>query len=75
MSEHEDYAHIRDPQSERTKWELWAIVAIVVVVLVGSFAWRAATQHPGKPQTNWRSNTAASNGPSLPVAPAAMPSH
>ncbi len=60
MSNHEDYAHIRDAQSERTKWELWAIVVIVVVVVVGSIVWRAVTHHPGKPQTDWRRNTASS---------------
>jgi uncharacterized membrane protein AbrB (regulator of aidB expression) len=60
MSNHEDYAHIRDPQTERTKWELWAIVAIVVVVVVSSIVWRAVTHHPGKLQTDWRRNTASS---------------
>jgi hypothetical protein len=73
VSNHEDYAHIRDPQSERTKWELWAIVAIVVVVVVGSIVWRAATHHPGKPQTDWSRNAAASagnTGASLPAAAA-----
>jgi hypothetical protein len=78
MSKHEDYAHIRDPQSERTKWELWAIVAIVVVVVVGSIVWRAATHHPGKPQTDWRPNTAVSTGntgASLPAAAADTTPH
>jgi uncharacterized membrane protein AbrB (regulator of aidB expression) len=76
MTEHEDYAHIRDPQSERTKWELWAIVAIVVVVIAGSMVWRAVTYHPGRPQTDGNHNTAASSaipgGPSasLPAAAA-----
>jgi hypothetical protein len=70
MSNHEDYAHVRDPQSERTKWELWAIVAIVVVVVAGGILWRAVTNHPGKPQTNWNHNTAASSGSSLPAAAA-----
>ncbi len=62
MSHHEDYAHIRDPQSERTKWELWAIVAIVVAVVVGSILWRAATHHPGKPQTNGTGGAASATG-------------
>jgi hypothetical protein len=78
MSDHEDYAHIRDAQFERTKWELWAIVAIVVVVVAGSIAWRAVTHHPGKPQTDWRQNTAASTpntGASLPAAAADTPPH
>ncbi len=71
MSKHEDYAHIRDPQSERTKWELWAIVAIVVVVVFGGIVWRAATHHPGKPQTDWLRNAAAANtSTSLPAAAA-----
>jgi len=61
MTNHEDYAHIRDPQSERTKWELWAIVAIVVVVLAGSMVWRVVTHRPGRPQTDWNHNVAASN--------------
>lgn len=74
MSNHEDYAHIRDPQTERTKWELWAIVAIVVVVVLGSIVWRAATHHPGKPQTDWRRNSSTvapgSAASSLPAAAA-----
>jgi hypothetical protein len=76
MSDHEDYAHIRDPQSERTKWELWAIVAIVAVVIVGSLVWRAATYRGGKPDTAGRPTMAASrNDPgnvmtSLPAAAA-----
>jgi hypothetical protein len=60
MSNHEDYAHIRDPQTERTKWELWAIVVIVVVVVVASIIWRAATHHPGKPEGTWRRPAASS---------------
>jgi hypothetical protein len=70
MSQHEDYAHIRDPQTERTKWELWAIVAIVVVVVLGSVVWRAVTHHPGKPQTNGTGGAAASASSSLPAAAA-----
>jgi hypothetical protein len=62
MSDHEDYAHIRDPQTERTKWELWVILAIVAVVIVGSIVWRAATYHWGKPETAGRANTAATSG-------------
>jgi hypothetical protein len=68
MSQHEDYAHIRDPQTERTKWELWAIVATVVIVVVSSIIWRAATHHPGKPQTNWRRDTASSTANSNSVS-------
>jgi hypothetical protein len=74
MSNHEDYAHIRDPQSERTKWELWAIVAIVVVVIVGSIVWRTATHHPGKPQSDLHPNVAGSSanpGPGSPSTAAA----
>jgi len=73
MSNHEDYAHIRDPQSERTRWELWAIIAIVVVVVFGSILWRAVTHHPGKPQTNWNRHAAASNDVALPAAAADTP--
>jgi hypothetical protein len=81
MSNHEDYAHIRDPQSDRTKWELWAIVVIVVVVVVGSILWRAVTHHPGKPQTNWRRPAASSPAnpssasSSIPAAAADTPPH
>jgi len=60
MSNHEHYAHVRDAQLDRTRWELWAIIVIVVVVVVGSILWRAVTHHPGKPQTDWRRNTASS---------------
>jgi len=76
MTEHEDYAHIRDPQSERTKWELWAILAIVVVVVLSGIVWRAVTHHPGKPETNWRHDKAFSTtnlGASLPAAAADTP--
>jgi hypothetical protein len=73
MSNHEDYAHIRDAQTERTKWELWAIVAIVVVVVAGSILWRAVTHHPGKLQTDWRRNTVSStvSGSTSPLPAAA----
>jgi cytochrome c-type biogenesis protein CcmH/NrfF len=78
MTDHEDYAHIRDPQSERTKWELWAIVGIVVVVLIGSLVWRVATHHPSKPETNLSQNAegssaqpgSANTGGSIPAAAA-----
>jgi hypothetical protein len=72
MTNHEDYAHIRDPQSERTKWELWAIVAIVVIVVLGSIVWRVATHHPGKPQTDWGRNAAGSS-PKPARAPGSLP--
>jgi uncharacterized membrane protein len=81
MTDHEDYAHIRDPQSERTKWEVWAIVAILVVVLVCSIVWRTTTHHPGKAQTNWNHNSAASSAnpgaasSSSPAAAADTPPH
>ncbi len=78
MSDHEDYAHIRDPQSERTKWELWAIVAIVVVVVAVSIGWRALAHHPGKPQTDWNRNAGASTanpGASMPAAAAYAAPH
>ncbi len=70
MTEHEDYAHIRDPQRERTKWEMWAIVAIVVVVVLGSIAWRAVTHHPAKPQTDWGRNAWPQPAAAPPAAPA-----
>jgi hypothetical protein len=44
-----------DEQSERTRWELWAILIIVAVVLIGSFAWRAFGHHPAARDTAaWR---------------------
>jgi hypothetical protein len=70
MTEHENYAHIRDPQSERTKWELWAIVAIVVVVIAGSIIWRVVTHHPAKPQTDWGRNAWPSHASAPANAPA-----
>jgi hypothetical protein len=44
-----------DEQTERTRWELWAILIIVAVVLIGSFAWRAFGHHPAAKDTAaWR---------------------
>jgi hypothetical protein len=65
-----------DPQTQRTRWELWAILIIVAAVLIGSFAWRAIGRHPAiKDQTSWRlSNTSGDNiaAPSILATPAAV---
>jgi hypothetical protein len=52
----EDYAHTRDPQAQRTRYELWAIVAIVVVVLAVALGWRLATGRPAAPMKGWNAS-------------------
>ena len=45
MSEHDGHLP-EDPQTHRTRWELWSILIIAAVVLVASFAWRSLGHHP-----------------------------
>ena len=53
MSDPKDYAHVHDAQSQRTRREMWVILAIVVVVIAGALIWRAVAHVPGKPQRDW----------------------
>ncbi len=69
MSDHEDYAHIHDPQSQRARRELWVILAIVVVVIVGGIVWRSLAHVPAKPQQNWKQRNTVTN--TMDVEPAA----
>ena len=55
-----------DPQTQRTRWELWAIFIIVAVVIVGSLVWRAVGHHRAGPSLDQTYNAAE---PSLPIAP------
>ena len=57
MSDDKDYAHMRDPEAQRTRYELWAIIIIVVVVVVGGLVWRAVAHKPAGPQKGWGVNT------------------
>ena len=57
MSEDKDYAHMRDPEAQRTRAELWAIVVIVVVVIGGALIWRVVAHKPAGPQKGWGANT------------------
>ena len=57
MSEDKDYAHMRDPEAQRTRAELWAIVIIVVVVIGGALIWRSVEHKPAGPQKGWNANT------------------
>jgi hypothetical protein len=66
MNPHEPYAKVRDPQSERTGWEIKAIFAVVAIVLLGSVIWRAATHTRPGPDTKGYRVTAV-------VAPPAPP--
>ena len=58
MSDDKDYAHMRDPEAQRTRAELWAIVIIVVVVIGGALIWRVVEHKPAGPQKGWNTNTA-----------------
>ena len=53
MSEDKDYAHMRDPEAQRTRYELWAIIAIVIVVIAGGLIWRGVAHKPAAPQKGW----------------------
>ena len=57
MSDDHDYAHMRDPEAQRTRAELWAIVLIVVVVIGGALVWRVVAHKPAQPQKGWNMNT------------------
>jgi hypothetical protein len=46
VSDDKDYAHMRDPEAQRTRAELWAIVVIVVVVIAGALIWRVVAHKP-----------------------------
>lgn len=73
---HPDYAHTRDPQAQRTRTELWVILGIVAVVLVGAFVWRAATGRPPGPQVGWNRTEAGASAPvATPAAGAGVPPH
>ncbi len=63
-----------DPQTERTRWELWAILIIVAVVLIGSFAWRSFGHHPAiRDQSAWRMSNPSNTGATTVLAtPAAV---
>ena len=70
MSDDKDYAHMRDPEAQRTRAELWAIVAIVVVVIVGALVWRVVAHKPAAPQKGWNTNSAGlpDNAVAVPAA-------
>ena len=74
MSDDKDYAHMRDPEAQRTRAELWAIVAIVVIVVVGALVWRVVAHKPAAQQKNWNVNT-ASYPTNIGAAPAAAGVH
>ena len=70
MSDDKDYAHMRDPEAQRTRAELWAIVVIVVVVVAGALIWRVVAHKPAGHQKGW--NVDSSSYPSnVGAAPAA----
>ena len=53
MSDDKDYAHVRDPEAQRTRRELWVIIIIVVAVLAGALIWRSLAHKPAGPQKGW----------------------
>ena len=59
MSDDKDYAHMRDPEAQRTRYELWAIIIIVVAVVAGARVWRSVAHKPAAPQKGWGDNTSA----------------
>jgi hypothetical protein len=73
-----DYAHTHDQQAQRTRYELWVIVALVVVVLAVSLTWRAVTGHHPGPQKGWGPTQGAlppGNVGTTPAAGAAVAAH
>ena len=42
-----------DPQTQRTRYELWAILGVALVVVVASLAWRAIGHHPAAHEAVW----------------------
>jgi hypothetical protein len=73
MSDPDDYAHIHDAQSQRTRREMWVILAIVVVFIVGGLIWRTAAHVPPKPLKGLDPRNELS--PEAVVAPAAAGVH
>jgi hypothetical protein len=63
MAKKEDYSHIHDEETDRTRVELWIIVAIVVVVIVGALGWRLVAHKPAQPAEAPAANMAASGEP------------
>lgn len=67
MSEHDGHLP-PDRQTERTRWELIAIMVVVALVLIGSFAWRAFGHHPAsKDRTAWNLSNPTGNRASTSV--------
>ena len=57
MSDDKDYAHMRDPEAQRTRFELWAIIIIVILVIAGGLVWRMVAHKPAGHQEGWGSRT------------------
>ncbi len=49
--DHDPYP--KDAQTQRTRWELWAVMVIAAAVIVGSLAWRAIGHHPAAREATW----------------------
>ena len=74
MSDDKDYAHMRDPEAQRTRYELWAIIIIVVVVVAGGLIWRSVAHKPAAPQKGW-GNSSETYPSNIGAAPAAAGVH
>jgi hypothetical protein len=61
MSDDKDYAHMRDPEAQRTRYELWAIIIIVVVVVAGALVWRSVEHKPAGPQKDYNAKAYSAN--------------
>ena len=61
MSDDKDYAHMRDPEAQRTRYELWAIIVIVAVVVAGALFWRSVAHKPAGPQKDYNAKAYSSN--------------
>ena len=68
MNEHPDLPE--DPQTQRARWELWAIFIIVAVVIVASLAWRAIGHHHAGPDQD---QTYVPSSRPTPLMPAPVP--
>jgi hypothetical protein len=70
-----DYSKIHDPEAERTRAELWIIIGIVVVVVVGALVFRVIRHRPATPSVRTVPLTQVSPPMTTPgaVAPAKPP--
>jgi hypothetical protein len=72
MPKRKNYANVRDEESERTRAELWIILAIALVVIVGGLIFRAVKHKPAAPPLDSNISMSGSSQPNLPAAAAGV---